>query len=298
MVAITPRSAWGARPPRKRTTVATTSRRAFMLHYVGGTPMTQAHSACPGVVRAFQRQHLAQGWHDIGYNFLVCQHGTIYEGRGWGVTGSHCPRSNTSAIGAQFIIGGSQAPSNAAKGSMRALYDEANRRARRTLRRMAHSDGIATECPGKPATAWLRAGMPRPAGGAPPATTFVPLALDGRYGLSTARARQTWLGTQVDGIVSGQSAGVFTNSPGLAARDNWRLDKAGRGSEMIRADQRRLAEAGLYRGAVDGLAGPGFWRAMQAEFKTTQDGRVSDPSEVVRAVQRSLNWHLSRGKRA
>lgn len=162
MVAIVTRAQWGARPAKKRTPVAASKRRQFMAHYVGASPQVRPHTQCAAAVRGMQRQHHGQGWHDIGYNFLVCQHGTVYEGRGWDVAGSHCPGYNTSAWGAQFIIGGTQEPSDPAKSSMRALYDAATARAGRPLSKLGHSDGVATECPGVPAYRWVRAGMPRP----------------------------------------------------------------------------------------------------------------------------------------
>lgn len=38
-------------------------------------------------------------WSDIGYNFLVGEDGLVYEGRGWGKRGAHCPKFNPKSIG-------------------------------------------------------------------------------------------------------------------------------------------------------------------------------------------------------
>lgn len=43
------------------------------------------------------------GWNDIGYTFLVCEDGRVYEGRGWNVKGSHTLGYNEIAIGVCII---------------------------------------------------------------------------------------------------------------------------------------------------------------------------------------------------
>lgn len=43
------------------------------------------------------------GWNDIGYSFLVCEDGRVYEGRGWNVEGSHTRGYNRIALGICFI---------------------------------------------------------------------------------------------------------------------------------------------------------------------------------------------------
>lgn len=42
-------------------------------------------------------------WDDIGYNFLIGCDGNVYEGRGWGVEGSHTFKYNKLSIGISFI---------------------------------------------------------------------------------------------------------------------------------------------------------------------------------------------------
>ncbi len=44
-----------------------------------------SHDKCDDTVRGIQNYHMdSQGWSDIAYNILVCQHGYQYEGRGKG----------------------------------------------------------------------------------------------------------------------------------------------------------------------------------------------------------------------
>jgi hypothetical protein len=154
MVSIRSRSSWGARAPRTRNTTTWGARRGFTVHYTAG-PTTQS-------VRAIQDFHMdGQGWADIGYNFLVDADGLIYEGRGWLTVGAHASGQNTSHIGAAFI-GRDGDATPAAKASLRALYDEANRRAGRTLARTWHGGlpGQSTACPGADLRSWVQAGMP------------------------------------------------------------------------------------------------------------------------------------------
>ncbi|WP_017625897.1 peptidoglycan recognition protein family protein [Nocardiopsis chromatogenes] len=156
MVSIVPRSGWGARAPRSRSTTSWSQRRGVTVHYSAGPPGQS--------VRSIQDFHMdGNGWADIGYNFLVDTSGTAYEGRGWLTVGAHAAPYNTSHIGICFI-GQDGDATGAAKAAIRALYDEANRRAGRTLSKTGHRDLNQTSCPGDDLAAWVRAGMPADAG--------------------------------------------------------------------------------------------------------------------------------------
>lgn len=165
---IISRAAWGARAPRNRSVTTWARRTEVIVHHSEG-PTNQT-------VRSIQDFHMdpaprGRGWSDIGYNFLVDDAGRIYEGRGWLVVGAHATDHNTSGIGVCYL--GRNAPTAAAKRSIRAVYDEACRRAGRTLARRGHGQVNATSCPGSNLQAWVRAGMP--AGGAPaPSDTAAP----------------------------------------------------------------------------------------------------------------------------
>lgn len=51
-------------------------------------------------VREVQRFHQeTRGWADVGYHFLIGKSGTIYEGRDWGVRGTHVGGYNTGSLG-------------------------------------------------------------------------------------------------------------------------------------------------------------------------------------------------------
>lgn len=149
---IVTRAGWNARDPKNVNAVPWSVRTEFFVHHTDG-PTTQT-------IRSIQDFHMGpqRGWSDVGYNFLVRDDGTIYEGRGWLVVGAHCPDHNRTGISASYI--GKNAPTEAALRSIRWLYDEACRRAGRKLRKLGHGDRFATECPGPKLQAWVDAGMP------------------------------------------------------------------------------------------------------------------------------------------
>lgn len=157
-VSIISRAKWGAKPWNGSPDIIALSKRTeFFVHYDGGSHVTRTGYDVP---RAIDRQHQGKGWAGIGYNWVVDQSGAIYEGRGWDRQGAHCPGHNVSGLAVQIAIGGDQEPTPAALATCRALYDEACRKTGRALAKKGHKDGIATQCPGGPLYAWVRAGMP------------------------------------------------------------------------------------------------------------------------------------------
>ncbi|MFF9644722.1 peptidoglycan recognition protein family protein [Kitasatospora aureofaciens] len=231
-VNVISRGSWGAKPWTSGTSsVPLSERTEYFIHYDGGTPITRTGNSIP---QAIEREHLNNGWSGIGYNFVVDQAGNIYEGRGWGLQGAHCPGHNRSGIGVQIAIGGDQVPSDAALRSARALYDEACAKTGRTLAKKGHKDGFATECPGGRLYAWVKAGMPAPGGGGSTGTPYpgyliargakgatvrviqaaltqrgygwalAPWGVDGDFGGGTERAVRAFQGDQhldADGVV-------------------------------------------------------------------------------------------------
>lgn len=169
-VDVVARSTWGARSwATTPYQVAMTERRYFVVHYDGGNPITRTGYTIP---RTIDDEHHANGWSGIGYNFVVSEAGEIFEGRGWDLVGAHCPSRNRDGIGVQIAIGGDQAPTAAALTAARWLYDEASRRAGRTLGKTWHGANYPTACPGPRLIGWVKLGMTaqqptQPAPGAP-----------------------------------------------------------------------------------------------------------------------------------
>lgn len=122
------------------------------------------------------------------------------------------------------------------------------------------------------------------------------VSTDGIWGSGTTKQRQALLTNAgrydgpLDGVVSHQNPHWKSANPGLGSGWDWEDDYKGKGgSKTIKADQQRLAKAGHYKGTVDGLAGPEYFKALQREQGTTVDGVVSRPSKVVKAMQTDGN---------
>jgi hypothetical protein len=105
---ILSRASWGADerirrgPPHYSDSV----RFAVVHHTAGSNSYTRAQAAA--IVRGIQRYHvLANGWDDIGYNFLVDKYGQIFEGRYGGVdrnvVGAHAQGFNSGSSGVALI---------------------------------------------------------------------------------------------------------------------------------------------------------------------------------------------------
>ena len=102
------RSAWGADESIVRAAPAyAASVRFTVVHHTAGTNSYSA-SESAAIVRGIQRYHvLANGWNDIGYNFLVDKYGQMFEGRGGGmdrsVVGAHAQGFNTGSTGVAVL---------------------------------------------------------------------------------------------------------------------------------------------------------------------------------------------------
>lgn len=236
---IISRAGWGARPPRDRTVTSWSTRTLFVVHYSAASP-----SQSPRVIQDYHMD--TRGWDDIGYNFLVDEHGRIYEGRGWLVVGAHAKGHNTAGIGVCFIgrdRAGVVDAAPAARAAMRWLYDEACRLAGRRLTVRGHRDVGSTECPGDELYAWLRAGMPASGPAPTPATNWMeklmqtlPELRRGAIGRSVTRA-QALANVYGTGLTEDGNFGPATDSAVRQLQKRFGLD-------------------------VDGIVGPKTWAAL------------------------------------
>jgi flagellar hook assembly protein FlgD len=106
--AIIPRAGWQANEKIRRgpPAYALTLRMAVIHHTASSNNYTPAESAA--IVRGIELYHVkANGWNDIGYNFLVDRYGQIFEGRYGGmqrsVIGAHAEGFNTGSTGIAVI---------------------------------------------------------------------------------------------------------------------------------------------------------------------------------------------------
>jgi flagellar hook assembly protein FlgD len=106
--AIISRAQWGADESivRAAPSYADRVRLAVVHHTAGSNSYSASESAA--IVRGIERYHiLANGWNDIGYNFLVDKYGQIFEGRAGGidknVIGAHAQGFNTGSTGVSVL---------------------------------------------------------------------------------------------------------------------------------------------------------------------------------------------------
>ena len=125
---------------------------------------------------------------------------------------------------------------------------------------------------------------PAPTPAATPAAAK--LIVDGKWGKDTTTRLQQIFGTTVDGIVSNQAAAYKDDNPGLVGGWDWDEKPNGKGSQLIKAMQKW---AGMASGDRDGVIGPKTIKALQKKLGTTVDGKVSKPSQMVKALQTWAN---------
>ncbi|AKU16992.1 hypothetical protein VV02_15890 [Luteipulveratus mongoliensis] len=102
----------------------------------------------------------------IEYNFVITQHGEIYEGRGWDLLAGAVEGFNTPAISAQVHIREGTGPSREALDALAALYRRANQvlaearpgggRILHALEVSSHHAHYDTECPGPDLLDWVK----------------------------------------------------------------------------------------------------------------------------------------------
>ncbi|MCK1813247.1 peptidoglycan recognition protein family protein [Streptomyces sp. XM4011] len=158
------RAAWGA--PATSPAAALPSARGVAVHYLGVRYDSRPHSQCAAMVRSVRDAHLAnkvEGYLDVAYNYLACEHGYVYEGRGAGrrsgANGGTSQNANYYAVCA--LHGTSGQPSDALlRGLAEAIAHLQQCGAGREV--VCHGDLTATDCPGGPLTSWVRGGHPLP----------------------------------------------------------------------------------------------------------------------------------------
>jgi flagellar hook assembly protein FlgD len=121
---IITRAQWGADESIVRAPPYYAERVRFaVVHHTAGTNSYSA-SESAAIVRGIQRYHvLANGWNDIGYNFLIDKYGQVFEGRGGGVdenvVGAHAQGFNTGSTGVSML--GTYSASTISKAARSAL---------------------------------------------------------------------------------------------------------------------------------------------------------------------------------
>lgn len=201
------RSAWGARAYRlpSGSIQYSGSRRGVKIHYLGAAYSDRAHSKCDDYIRSVQRLHMdSNGWSDIGYSFLVCTHGYVYEGRG--LKRRNSANGNTSLNEAHYAVlglvgsSGLTQPTTAQLHGLRDAIEYCRKNGPAGSEIKGHRDGYPTACPGAPLYAWVKKGAPRPGGDVPiinPPEDDMPIDKDD--------VRKVW---KTDGIIPNPVSGT------------------------------------------------------------------------------------------
>jgi hypothetical protein len=262
---IIPRSSWGANELIKRGAPRYADRLAFAVvhHTAGSNSYTREQSAA--IVRAIQVYHVkANGWNDVGYNFLVDKYGQVFEGRAGGVDrnviGAHAEGFNTGSAGVA-VLGSYQA----AKLSLAAETSLARVLAWRLD--VAHVDPTST-------LDWITTGNPRFRSGVPVALRAIVGHRDvgfsacpgsgvySRFGPLAQAVARTGLPKLYDPRASGRLGGRISFVGRLSSALPWTVtvvDAAGRavasgsgtGTRIAWAWDSSRAPAGTYSYAIE-----------------------------------------------
>ncbi|MEU7032740.1 peptidoglycan recognition family protein [Streptomyces sp. NPDC046237] len=163
------RSEWGARDyrlPSGATLYGNERRRGVKIHYLGTPYSDRTHDRCAAYVRQLQAQHMdGNGWSDIGYSFVVCTHGYVYEGRG--LRRRNSANGNTTLNDQDYAVcglvgsSGLTVPPPAQVNGLRDAVDYCRAQGPAGDWLGGHRDGFATSCPGDALYTWAHAGGPR-----------------------------------------------------------------------------------------------------------------------------------------
>ncbi|MEG3627511.1 peptidoglycan recognition protein family protein [Streptomyces poriticola] len=157
MATFVTRAQWGARDPKARSTDIDPARGGVAVHHTGATRFAaSSHSGCAGQVRGIQNHHMdTNRWDDIAYTYLVCVHGSIYEGRGVGIrtAANGTNDSNDRYYAVCGLVGGTSSSYDAVTDALIDGFRTAIARLRSVGGAAAdirgHQAFLPTECPGR-----------------------------------------------------------------------------------------------------------------------------------------------------
>jgi hypothetical protein len=103
-----------------------------------------------------------RGWSDIAYNFMICQHGYTFEGRGLnvvnGANGTNAANRSSHAV--MCLAGQENLHTAAEKYEFRQCVSYIDDNTMAPDIAIGHRDHKSTECPGDERYQWIHAGMP------------------------------------------------------------------------------------------------------------------------------------------
>ena len=169
------RSQWGAR--RANGVNHGSLSQASTGHWNGPTVSVRGsanfdHGYCAALVRGIQNFHMdGRGWNDIAYNFVICPHGHVFEGRGLnvrnGANGTNHGNKTSHAV--MWLCGAGNAFVTAQKAAFRDCVKYISEKTAAPYAAVGHRDHKSTECPGNERYNWIKGGMKLSGGSMPSA---------------------------------------------------------------------------------------------------------------------------------
>lgn len=218
------REQWGARAPRTVTPLDLDQLRGLAVHYSASNyDAADDHAACDDRVRGIQNFHMdGNGWADIAYSFLTCKHGTVFEGRGWGVrTAANGTNPANDHYHATCFLGADKEGRDdvlpAGRLALAAVIAEGRSRYPHAWEVRPHSDFKATACPGNELRAWLGAGMPVDAdGNRPPDMPTDLIVVNAKpVDIEECPLGGYWIACEDGGVFNFSGAGFFGSLGGV-----------------------------------------------------------------------------------
>lgn len=278
------REEWGARKPNGSGNSLTGSGKGVALHWEGPEMGSRKHSECDNLCRSIQNYHMdTQGWTDIAYNLMVCEHGYIFEGRGKGkgsgANGTSDANHNYPAVCA--LVGENDPqPAELDRGISDAVAKLRSWGVGSAMK--GHRDFVSTSCPGNSIYNKMKDGK-YSGGDSGGGGGSGDLEVDGWLGYNTTKRWQKIMGTEQDGDISRPSELVTAVQKDLNAKGI--RDNAGK-SLVVDGKGIQSNEDGRY---PSGTGTTATLEALQRYLGTSTDGYLSAPSDCIRALQKRLN---------
>lgn len=166
------RSQWGARPYRQPNGAVLYTRppMGVKVHYLGTGYPNRVHGQCAAYVQGVQTYHMDHHrWGDIGYSFLVCTHGSVFEGRGLkrrnSANGGPALNEGHYAVCALVGTSGVTTPTTAQVQGLRDAVEHCRTQGGAGKDILGHRDGHPTACPGEPLYRMVHSGQLEPIAG-------------------------------------------------------------------------------------------------------------------------------------
>lgn len=246
---------WGASQAPSQTDPV----KGVKIHYEG-TPVPETdHSKCDDRWKSIRASHLAntaEGYSDVAYNWAVCNHGTIFEGRGLGKrTGANGSQPLNRSHYAILWMGGTKGvvtPSAAAVKSIQEVIRYL--RSHGTGKEIkGHRDGYATACPGDALYKLVKNGGLEPpkastTSPAKPSPVYAPFPGAGYFKI-------------------GRTSKLVTELGKALVRAGWKGYKFGPGPVFTATDRKAVQwfqkKQGWSGSDADGYPGPETWKRLK-----------------------------------